>query len=140
MPPTDHSEIVLALARGIPFANTVVAFRRQVWTEAGGYADVADLEDLLLWLEVAKLNWRFANIPVVVGEHHVHASSFFHRSFKYVDRQRNLARVQAQVVRELRFPSWMYLFALGRYAYAYFPSGLKRIVRRTVGRSEEQDL
>jgi hypothetical protein len=101
---------------------------------------VADLEDLLLWLSAAKLGWRFANIPEVLGEHYVHGSSFFHRSFKYVDRQRGLARVQAKVVRELGLPNWMYLFALGRYAYAYFPTGIKRVLRRAVAGSQERDL
>jgi hypothetical protein len=44
------------------------------------------------------------------------------------------------VVRELGLPKWMYLFALGRYTYAYFPTGLKRVLRRTVGGSRERDL
>ena len=140
MPPTHHEAILPALARSIPLANTIAMFRKRVWTEAGGYPDVADLEDQLLWLEAAKLGWRFANVPEVIGEHYVHSTSFFHRSFKYVDRQRNLARVQAKVVRELRLPRWMYLFALGRYGYAYCPTVLKRVLRRTVGGSQERDL
>jgi glycosyltransferase involved in cell wall biosynthesis len=140
MPPTEHSALLSAMARYIPFANTVVTFRRRVWIEAGGYPEVADLEDLRFWIKVGKLGWRFANVPEVVGEHYVHASSFFHRSFKYADRQRDLARVQAQVVRELRLPSWMYLYALGRYAYAYCPLGVKRVLRRTLGGSRERDL
>ncbi len=140
MPPTEHAAILLAMAKSIPLANTVATFRRRVWSEAGGYPEVADLEDQLLWLKAAKLGWRFANIPEVVGEHFVHGASFFHRSFKYVDRQRNLARVQAQVVRELGLPKWMYLFALGRYTYAYFPTGLKRVLRRTLGGSQERDV
>jgi glycosyltransferase involved in cell wall biosynthesis len=140
MPPTAHHDIVPAMAKSIPFANTIVAFRRRVWVEAGGYPEVADLEDLLLWLSAAKLGWRFANIPEVLGEHYVHGSSFFHRSFKYVDRQRGLARVQAKVVRELGLPNWMYLFALGRYAYAYCPTGIKRVLRRAVAGSQERDL
>jgi glycosyltransferase involved in cell wall biosynthesis len=140
MPPTRHEEIVPALARSIPLANTIAMFRRQVWVDAGGYPEVADLEDQLLWLSAAKQGWRFANVPEVVGEHFVHGASFFHRSFKYIDRQRNLARVQAKVVRELGLPKWMYLFALGRYTYAYFPTGLKRVLRRTVGGSRERDL
>jgi glycosyltransferase involved in cell wall biosynthesis len=140
MPPTDHSSITAALARYIPFANTLVMFRREVWAQAGGYPQVADLEDLRLWIIAAKRGWRFANIPEVLGEHYVHASSFFHRSFKYVDRQRDLAGVQAQAVRELGLPSWMYLFPLGRYAYAYFPTSLKRVLRRRVGGLREQDV
>jgi glycosyltransferase EpsE len=140
MPPTEHEAIIPAMAKSIPFANTIVAFRRRVWVDAGGYPDVADLEDLRLWLEAAKLGWRFANIPEVLGEHYVHATSFFHRSFRYVDRQRHLARVQARVVRELGLPTWMYLFAVGRYAYAYCPTALKRVMRRRLGGSLERDV
>jgi hypothetical protein len=98
------------------------------------------LEDLLLWISVAKHGWRFGNVPEVLGEHYVHPTSFFHRTFNYADRQRNLARVQAQVIRELGLPAWMYLYALGRYAYAYSPTRLKRLLRRTVGNVQERDL
>lgn len=136
MPPTRHEDILAAMARYIPMANTIVAFRRKVWADAGGYPEVADLEDLRLWLQAAKLGWRFANLPQSLGEHYVHDTSFFHRSFKYVDRQRDLARLQAKIVRELGLPSWMYLFALGRFAYAYFPRGLKRALRRRIGAGE----
>jgi glycosyltransferase EpsE len=140
MPPADHAEIITAMARYIPLAHTVATFRRQVWTEAGGFPEVPNLVDLRFWLQVAKLGWRFANPPEVMGEHHVHGSSFFHQSFKYVERQRDLARVQAQVIQELGLPRWMYLFALGRHAYAYFPSGLKRVLRRRLAGSRERDV
>jgi glycosyltransferase involved in cell wall biosynthesis len=140
MPPTEHSEILAAMAKYIPFANTTVTFRKRVWTESGGYAEVADLEDLLLWVKVAQLGWRFATVREILGEHYVHPSSFFHRSYKYVDRQRGLARVQAQAVRDLGLPSWMYLFALGRYAYSYCPTPIKRVLRRTLAGSQERDL
>lgn len=36
MPPTAHDAILASMAKGIPFANTLVAFRRQAWVEAGG--------------------------------------------------------------------------------------------------------
>ena len=90
-----------------------------------GRADIRwpnNLIDLRFYLRVAKLGWRFANVPEVVGEHYVHDSSWFHRSLKYVERQRDLARVQAQAVRELGLPRWMYLFSVGRHAYAYIPT------------------
>lgn len=140
MPPAEHEDIVLAMTKQIPMANTFSAFRRRVWVEAGGYPVVLDLEDLLFLLRAVKLGWRIANPPEVMGEHYVHPSSFFHRTYKYADRQRNLARVQARVVRELRLPVWMYVFAAGRYAYAYCPTILKRAVRRTLGGSRERDL
>jgi glycosyltransferase involved in cell wall biosynthesis len=138
MPPTEHPAIILAMARYVPIAHTVATFRRQAWTEAGGYPAVNNLIDLRFYLRVARLGWGFANVPEVVGEHHVHDSSWFHRTLQYAERQRDLARVQAQVVRELGLPRWMYLYSLGRHAYAYIPPGLKRLVRRGVVRSQER--
>ena len=140
MPPTDHAAILAAMARYIPIAHTVATFRRRVWSEAGGYPLVNNLIDLRFYVWVGKLGWHFANVPEVLGEHYVHEGSWFHHSFQYADRQRDLARVQAQAVRDLGLPSWMYLFALGRHAYAYIPTGLKRLVRRGVLRSQERDL
>jgi glycosyltransferase involved in cell wall biosynthesis len=140
MPPTEHPAIILAMARYVPIAHTVATFRRQAWTEAGGYPAVNNLIDLRFYLRVARLGWGFANVPEVVGEHHVHDSSWFHRTLQYAERQRDLARVQAQVVRELGLPRWMYLYSLGRHAYAYIPPGLKRLVRRGVVRSQERDV
>lgn len=140
MPPTEHPAILTAMARYIPIAHTVATFRRRAWSESGGYPLVNNLIDLRFYLRLGKLGWRFANVPEVLGEHYVHDASFFHRTLKYVSRQRDLARVQAEVVRELGLPKWMYLFALGRHAYAYIPPGFKRVVRRGVVRSRERDL
>lgn len=140
MPPTGHAAIVAAMARYVPIAHTTATFRRRAWAEAGGYPEVNNLIDLRFYLRVAKRGWQLANLPEVVGEHYVHDSSWFHRTLKYAERQRDLARVQAQVVRELGLPRWMYLYSLGRHAYARIPSGLKRIVRRGVIRSRERDV
>lgn len=140
MPPTQHAAILPALARYVPIAHTVATFRRQAWTEAGGYPEANNLIDLRFYIRLAKRGWQFANVPQVLGEHYVHDASFFHRSLKYVERQRDLARVQAQAVRELGLPTWMYLFALGRHAYAHFPIGWKRVVRRALVGSRERDV
>jgi glycosyltransferase EpsE len=140
MVPTEDADIRRAMARYIPFAHTVVAFRRTVWEQAGGYPEVPNLVDLRFWLRIAKLGWRFANLPDVVGEHFVHETSFFNRTFRYSYRQRDLARVQAQIIKEFDLPWWMYAYPLGRYAYAYCTPGLKRVLRRTLGGSQERDL
>jgi glycosyltransferase involved in cell wall biosynthesis len=140
MPPTEHAAIVAAMAKYVPIAHTVATFRRRAWTEAGGYPLVNNLIDLRFYLRVAKAGWRFANVPQLVGEHYVHDSSFFHRTLKYAERQRDLARVQAQAVRELGLPVWMYVYPLGRHAYAWAPAGLKRMLRRGVGQSAERDV
>jgi glycosyltransferase EpsE len=140
MLPTEHTGIVSAMAKYVPIAHTLATFRRQVWSEVGGYPAVGNLIDLRFWLEVAKRGWRFANLPDLLGEHYVHSASWFHRSYSYAQRQRDLARVQAQVVRELGLPSWMYVFALGRHAYTYLPTSLKRVVRRGMVGPREQDV
>jgi glycosyltransferase involved in cell wall biosynthesis len=140
MPPTEHSAIISAMARNIPIAHTIATFRRRAWADAGGYPLVNNLIDLRFYLHVAKQGWRFANVPEVVGEHYVHGASWFYRTLKYADRQRDLARVQAQIVRELGLPRWMYLYAVGRHAYAYISPGLKRVVRRGMVGSRERDV
>jgi glycosyltransferase EpsE len=140
MPPVEHRQIVRAMARYIPLAHTVATFRRKAWEQAGGYPDVGNLIDLRFWLRLVKLGWRFANVPELVGEHYVHWDSFFFRSLDYGARQRDLARVQAQIIRELRLPVWMYLYPLGRVGYGYVPDGFKRILRRSLGGSNERDV
>jgi len=139
MPPTDHAAVLAAMARYVPIAHTVATFRRQAWEQAGGYPLVENLIDLRFYLRVAKLGWHFANVPEVVGEHYVHDTSWFHRRHRYVERQRDLARVQAQSVRELGLPRWMYLYSLARHVYAYVPPALKRLLRRGAGGSQELD-
>lgn len=140
MPPTDHPTLLAAMAKYVPIAHTVAMYRRRVWTEAGGYPLVNNLIDLRFYLRIGRLGWRFANVPEMVGEHYVHDASFFHRTLKYAERQRDLAKVQAQSVRELGLPRWMYVYSLGRHAYAYIPTVLKRAVRRRAMRSRERDV
>ncbi len=139
MPPTDHLAIRSAMAKYVPIAHTLATFRREAWVQAAGYPVVNNLIDLRFYLRVAKLGWHFANVPEVLGEHYVHEASFFHRTLHYVERQRDLARVQAQSVRELGLPRWMYVYSLARHAYAYVPPGLKRMLRRGVVGSRERD-
>jgi glycosyltransferase involved in cell wall biosynthesis len=139
MPPADNPTIRAAMAKYIPIAHTLATYRRQAWVEAGGYSVVNNLIDLRFYLRLAKVGWHFANVPEVLGEHYVHDASFFHRSFKYVERQRDLARMQAQSVRELGLPRWMYIYSVARYAYAYVPSGLKRRLRRNIVGVRERD-
>lgn len=139
LPPTEPLAIRAAMAKYVPIAHTVATFRREAWAQAGGYPLVNNLIDQRFYLRVAKLGWELANVPEVVGEHYVHDGSFFHRTLQYVERQRDLARVQAQSVRELGLPRWMYVYSVARHAYAYVPAGVKRVLRRSVAGSQERD-
>jgi glycosyltransferase involved in cell wall biosynthesis len=139
-PPCDHRNIVRAMAWCIPFAHTLVTFRKKAWEEAGGYPLVEDIEDLRLWIQIIKKGWKSANIPEVLGEHFVHSESFWHKNFKYAKRQQELAKVQWEAIRSFNLPIWMGIYPLGRFVYPLIPRSLKRFIRRTVGLSREEDL
>jgi glycosyltransferase EpsE len=140
-PPTEHSELLKLMAKCVPFAHTLVAFRKQAWEQAGGYPNVKDgIEDLRLWIAFAKNGWQLAAIPETLGQHWVHPKSFWHKNFDYSYRQRVLAKVQMQAVQDLNLPIWMSLYPLGRYVYIYMPNSIKSFLRRSVAKSQEQDL
>lgn len=137
MPPTDHKELVRAMARYIPFAHTMVTFRKSAWVQAGGYPELDDIEDLNLWISFVKLGWEVANIPEALGEHRVYANSFWHRSFNYRERQKKLIAANHRAIKELSLPAWMQAYPVSRTFYAYLPDYVKRTIRRTLGRSKE---
>lgn len=137
-PPTEHADLVRAMAKYIPFAHTLVTFRKAAWREAGGYPLEDDLEDIGLWIRMAASGWKLGTVPENLGTHFVYEESTWHRRFDYAHRQRRLARIHFRAVRELGLPRWMYLFPLGRLVYPHLPTTVKRIVRRTVGGVSEQ--
>lgn len=140
-PPSDDDDIRRAFARNIPFAHTLTMFRKEAWESAGGYPLIDNLIDFALWLEIAsKTDWKFANVEEVLGRHFVHQQSFWHRNFEYANRQRDLAKLQMRAIDRLGLPKWQYIYPAGRLVYPYFPSPIKRLVRRTAGQSEEEDI
>ena len=46
MPPEQHDQIVRAMASRIPFAHTLVMFRKEAWRQAGGYPLIESLVEL----------------------------------------------------------------------------------------------
>jgi glycosyltransferase EpsE len=140
MPPERHDEIARTMASRIPFAHSVATFRKAAWHEAGGYPQVDRLIDFRLWIAIGALGWRFACLPVVLGEHFVYPESYFRRSFAYPESQRELARSQALAVAALHLPFWTRVYPLGRHVYWSLPDGLKRVARRVLAGSREQDI
>jgi glycosyltransferase EpsE len=140
MPPEDHAQIVRAMASRIPFAHTVVMFRKQAWRQAGGYPLVDGLIDFRLWIAIGALGWRFANLPVTLGEHLVYSESYWNRMFAYRTSQLELARSQALAIRSLGLPFWTHVYPLGRYVYWSLPDRLKRLARRVLAGSLERDV
>lgn len=139
-PPTEDCALRRAMAKNIPFAHTMVMFRKEVWQQVGGYPDVDDIVDLSLWVRFAATDWQFGTVPEVLGEHFVYSESYWHSNFRYQVRQRHLARVQMEAVRVQRLPIHMYAFPLARLAYAFLPNGMKRLVRRRIVGSNEAPI
>jgi hypothetical protein len=140
IPPTKHHQLVQTMAKCIPFAHTLVSFRKDVWRQSGGYSEPNNLVDMRLWIKFAQLGWHFGSIPETLGEHFVYAKSFWHQNFQYSHRQKDLASLQWQAIRELHLPLWMVVYPLGRYVYCYSPKELKSFLRRVVAGSKEENL
>lgn len=129
-PPVEHESILRAIPKYIPLCHTLVTFRKRAWVEAGFYPEVQDIEDLRLWIRFVEVGWRLANVPANLGEHWVHASSFWHRSFSYRKRQATLRKVQREAIGRLGLPFWMHVYPLSRLLYGFLPPWLKRVSRR----------
>jgi glycosyltransferase EpsE len=140
MPPEDHAQIVRAMASRIPFAHTVVMFRKSAWRQAGGYPLVDKLIDFRLWIAIGATGWRFANLPVVLGEHLIYPESYWNRMFTYRASQLELASAQILAIKSLKLPFWTRVYPLGRYFYWQLPDGMKRLARRLLVGSSERDV
>ena len=128
------------MASRIPFCHSVVMFRRAAWREAGGYPLVDKLIDFRLWIAIGSRGWQFACLPEILGEHFVYSESYFHRTFAYRASQRELARAQAFAIEALHLPFWSRIYPWGRLVYWSLPDGLKRVARRVLACSREQDV
>jgi glycosyltransferase involved in cell wall biosynthesis len=140
MPPKEHEQIARAMASRIPFAHTVATFRKEAWRQAGGYPIVDRLIDFRLWIAMGQIGWRFAALPIVLGDHFIYRDSYWKANFVYRDSQRDLARAQLEAIRALGLPFWTRVYPLGRRLYWSLPTNLKRVARRLLVGSRERDL
>lgn len=138
--PLGHSQVIKTMGRYIPFAHTLIMFRKEAWEEVGGYPNLNTAIDFGFMLRVAGKGWLFEGIDEVLGRHHKHADSFWHREFSYFRRQAVLARLQAKAIATLDLPVWTYIYPLGRFVYPVLPQGTKRMVRRVLGGASETSI
>jgi glycosyltransferase involved in cell wall biosynthesis len=138
--PTEDRELRLRMSKAIPFAHTLVTLRTEALRQVGGIAEVSNITDLRTWIEIAAAGWELANIPKVLGEHYVYPESYWHKNFKYKQRQRELARVQLSAIFRLHLGWWRVIYPIGRLFYSALSDDLKRFVRRKIVGSKEVDL
>jgi hypothetical protein len=89
---------------------------------------------------MGQIGWRFAALPIVLGDHFIYRDSYWKANFVYRDSQRDLARAQLEAIRALGLPFWTRVYPLGRRLYWSLPTNLKRVARRLLVGSRERDL
>lgn len=138
--PEDDFSLRRRMTKAIPFAHTLVMLRTEALRAVGGIAEVDNITDLRTWINIAAAGWRVANVPEVLGEHFVYADSYWHRTFTYARRQRELAWVQLTAIFRLRLGWWRVVYPVGRLLYGSFSRDLKRFIRRTLVGTKETDV
>jgi glycosyltransferase involved in cell wall biosynthesis len=74
--PTSHDEIVAAMRRFNPIANSTVMFRREVYERFGGWRDSQlPAQDYEWYSRLAAGGARFANLPEALVRYRLHDSS-----------------------------------------------------------------
>lgn len=131
-PPTDSESIKKAFSKYIPFAHTLVMYRKEAWEDIEGYPDLRDIEDLAAWIQMVKKGWELHNIPEILGEHYVYEESSWNRRFSTYERRLQAGRVHAKAVSELDLAVWMYLYPLSGILYPLFPSRLQKFIRERI--------
>jgi glycosyltransferase involved in cell wall biosynthesis len=140
-PETDEA-IRRSLGLYIPICQGTVMFRREVYETIGGYdPTIPDAEDMDLWLRAAP-HFRFANLPEPLyvywfdPEH-----SFFEQSMGRLGRTSNRYRLSVRAIRELGLPVHYHLLAAGQFLYGLvLPTGARRLVRRWISSSREEEI
>jgi glycosyltransferase EpsE len=138
--PLDDDHLRRTMAKCIPFAHTLVAIRKEALTAVGGIAETNNITDLRTWIKIGAAGWKFANIPEVLGVHYVYGESYWHKNYTYTWRQRDLAKVQVEAIRELDLPRKLLVYPAARYFYSLMPTRLKRFMRRSLAGSNEEDM
>lgn len=72
-PPPNDAALRRYLLRDNPFVHSTVMFRKQAYSDAGGYADGPN-EDYRLWIRMARA-WKIAILPDVLVMHRLRRAS-----------------------------------------------------------------
>jgi glycosyltransferase involved in cell wall biosynthesis len=138
--PTHHDRIIRSMAKYIPFAHTLVMFRKEAWEDAEKYPIQSDIEDLELWIKIAANGWKLRNLSDVLGKHYIYEESSWNSRFEYKERQKTLAKSQYNAISTLDLPKWMYIYPIGRILYPRLPHKYKQFIRRHIIGLREKDL
>ncbi|MDR2929416.1 MAG: glycosyltransferase [Propionibacteriaceae bacterium] len=141
--PTDQAEIERQARLICPFHHPTVVFRKPAVEAVGGYPQLRQMEDYLLWVKMLMNGAKVANVGQVLVHYRVGAGAFSRRGGA------TLARSEAQIQREFLAMGFITKCQYVRNRilrgplYRHMPAWLRRIAyhlwgHTTIGRSTAQ--
>jgi glycosyltransferase involved in cell wall biosynthesis len=128
--PSDDAVIRRAMAKYIPIPHSSMMARREALIQAGLYDGTRRaIVDLDLMIRVAT-DWKLANLPEPLITRSIRTESSFHSMFSSTSRHFKLFGLHLKAVRLLELPRHYYIYALGHLFYHFFPTSVKKYVRR----------
>lgn len=138
--PTSDGAIRREMAKYIPISHSSAMYRKRAVMEVEGYdEDLADHEDLDLWIRIAQ-QWELANIPEPLVTRQIRKDSYWHDNFSPHARNLHLAKMNAKAVAEFALPSHYYSFPALRMLYSFLPTSLKRVARNYLSEIDEEEV
>jgi len=128
--PTDHEEIVAAMAKYIPIAHSSMMARTDAIEAAGYYDEDADaIVDLDLLLRIGQ-RYRLANVDEPLIRREIRPDSSFHSMYTPLARRWRLCRLNMAAVEAYSLP-WHYrVYPPLHLLYSLLPARVKRPIRR----------
>jgi len=123
---TTQNDIVRHARMQCPFHHPTVVFRKQAVLDAGGYPELPNMEDYLLWVRMIANGARVGNTDQVLVRYRVGAGAFARRG------GRKLARSEAQLQKEFRAMGfttrWQYVRnrLLRGFVYRHMPASWRQ--------------
>lgn len=127
-PHTEHQKLVKQLAYMIPFSHSVAMFRKSYAKKVGGYKEVAN-EDLYLWFEMVKNGFQLGATTDILGIHYKHPESYWAKNYTLRQRYRDLAKIQIEIIKELKLSRLYFLTATIRPYFFYLPTPIKTFLK-----------
>ncbi|TWT80129.1 putative glycosyltransferase EpsE [Planctomycetes bacterium CA13] len=136
--PEHDADVRRMAAKCIPYCHSAITFRRDLIDQGINYDPKQPfLIDFEFFLRVAAKH-KVANLQVPVVKRRAHAKSFFQRSFKVSDQNRELSRLCRIARREFGLPLWMEAYPIARTVYPMLPTFVKSPIRKVLGLSESK--
>lgn len=115
---------------GSPFCHAPCMVRREAYVKSGGYSEetwTLRVEDYHLWVKMYSMGYRGKNIPLALYQMRDDRNAYARRKFKY---RLNEARLKVYLVKKLKLPVWMTMYALRPILVGLLPTGLYDLLHK----------